>query len=43
MNKKIIELLDSLNTINMDGITNMTSISKQKFLNDTIKKVCCHK
>ncbi|XP_014615800.1 PREDICTED: LOW QUALITY PROTEIN: E3 ubiquitin-protein ligase LRSAM1-like [Polistes canadensis] len=24
MNKKIIELLDSLNTINMDGITNMT-------------------
>ncbi|KAI4497169.1 hypothetical protein M0802_007653 [Mischocyttarus mexicanus] len=39
MNKKIIELLDSLNTINMDGITNMTSISKQKFLNDTIKKI----
>ncbi|XP_015172641.1 PREDICTED: probable serine/threonine-protein kinase roco4 [Polistes dominula] len=39
INKRIIELLDSLNTINMDGITNMTSISKQQFLNDTIKKV----
>ncbi|KAF7406511.1 hypothetical protein HZH68_005880 [Vespula germanica] len=40
INKKIIELLDSLTTINTDVITNMTPTSKQKFLNDTIKKIC---
>ncbi|XP_035734482.1 probable serine/threonine-protein kinase qkgA [Vespa mandarinia] len=40
INKKIIELLDSLATINTDGITSMTPTSKQKSLNDTIKKIC---